>query len=230
EKRENKILNSEEDPLGLPNNRQDISEYNTKPSSSNFSNNRDSRTSKPKKQKLEHSKIDTYLAKPLSKIGRLKFNNHLLLMTIANKWAFQWVNKKQSREAYAYLNPNLHLPNCHTLAGKTLNTVSDDIALYPKKVFQMSRIHASLLYEEHITQIKKEIFLGQNAALPIYDDNQESILLNDEEDEITDLLDENIDKWNKMIEEEQAQEDKEVYNFDLDIDNIDHPTINNAAK
>ncbi|CAG8852126.1 43300_t:CDS:1, partial [Gigaspora margarita] len=33
-----------------------------------------------------------------------------------------------------------------------------------------------------------------------------------------------------MIEEEQVQEDEEVYNFDLDIDNIDHPAINNAAK
>ncbi|CAG8852125.1 43299_t:CDS:2, partial [Gigaspora margarita] len=59
-----------------------------------------------------------------------------------------------------------------------------------EKVFQISCIRASLLYEERITQIKKEMFLGQNAALPIYNDNQESILLNDEEDEITDLLDE----------------------------------------
>ncbi|CAG8816660.1 2101_t:CDS:2, partial [Gigaspora rosea] len=67
----------------------------------------DSRTSKTKKRKLEHSKINTYLAKPLSK-----------------------VNKKQSSEAYAYLNPNLHLPDCCTFARKTLNTVSDDIALY----------------------------------------------------------------------------------------------------
>ncbi|CAG8712844.1 24359_t:CDS:2, partial [Gigaspora rosea] len=106
--------------------------------------------------------------------------------------------------------------------------------------FQMSHIRASLLYEECVTQIKKEMFLGQNAALTIYDD-QEAILPNDDEDEITDLLNEDsfqneddwqrqVDKWNEIIEEEQAQEDEEVYNFDLDIDNIDHPAINNAAK
>ncbi|CAG8793039.1 6208_t:CDS:1, partial [Gigaspora rosea] len=64
----------------------------------------------------------------------------------------------------------------------------------------------------HVTQIKKEIFLGQNAALPIYADNQDLILLNDDEDEIMDLLDEDsfqneddwqrqVDKWNEIIEE-----------------------------
>ncbi|CAG8779625.1 27564_t:CDS:2, partial [Gigaspora margarita] len=44
-----------------------------------------------------------------------------------------------------------------------------------------------------------------------------SILLNDNKDEIMDLLD----------EDKQGQENEEVYNFDLDIDNIDHPA---AAK
>ncbi|CAG8794518.1 5033_t:CDS:2, partial [Gigaspora margarita] len=179
EERGNKILNGEEDSPEPPNNRQDNSERNTEPSGSNF------KPQKQKKRKLEHSKIDTYLAKSLT---------------------------------YAYLNPNLHLPDRRTLTGKTLNMVSDDIASYPEKVFQMSCIYASLLYEERITQIKKKMFLKQNAALPIYDDNQESILLNDEEDEITDLLD------------KDTQEDEEVYNFDLDIDNIDHPAINNATK
>ncbi|CAG8762476.1 26023_t:CDS:1, partial [Gigaspora margarita] len=92
----------------------------------------------------------------------------------------------------------------------------------------------------HVTQIKKEMFLDQNAALPIYN-NQESILPNDKKNEITDLLNEDsfqnkndwqrqVDKWNEMIKEEQAQKDEEVYNFDLDIDNIDHLAINNAAK
>ncbi|CAG8735604.1 16465_t:CDS:2, partial [Gigaspora rosea] len=93
EERGNKILNGEEDSPGPPNNWQDNSECNTEPSGSNFSNNQDdmqssitgdSRTSKTKKRKLEHSKIDTYLAKPLNKVERLKFNNHLLLMTITN--------------------------------------------------------------------------------------------------------------------------------------------------
>ncbi|CAG8831453.1 20190_t:CDS:2, partial [Gigaspora rosea] len=101
EERGNKILNGEEDPPGPPNNWQDNSEHNTEPSGSNFSDNQ-----------------------------RLKFNNHLLLMTIANGWAFKWVNKKQSREAYTYLNPNLQLPDHRTLAGTTLNTVSDEIASY----------------------------------------------------------------------------------------------------
>ncbi|CAG8613634.1 27669_t:CDS:1 [Gigaspora margarita] len=84
------------------------------------------------------------------------------------------------------------------------------------------------------------MFLRQNAALPIYND-QESILSNDNEDEITNLLDENsfqnednwqrqVNKWNKIIKEEQVQEDEEVYNFDLDIDNINYPAINNTAK
>ncbi|RIB24399.1 hypothetical protein C2G38_2168662 [Gigaspora rosea] len=103
EERGNKILNGEVDPPELPNNWQDNSERNTEPSGKDdmqSSITGDSRTSKTKKRKLEHSKIDTYLA-------NLKI-----------------------REAYAYLNPSLQLPDRHTFAGTTLNTVSDNIASY----------------------------------------------------------------------------------------------------
>ncbi|CAG8588032.1 3118_t:CDS:2 [Dentiscutata erythropus] len=116
------------------------------------------------------------------------------------------LNKKQSREAYTYLNSNLHLSNHHTFTGSTLNTVSDNIASYV------------------VNQAKMSMFLGQNAALPIYNDNQESTLLNVNEDEFMDLLDEDsfqnkdnwqrqVDKWNKMIDEKQVQENKKVYNL-----------------
>ncbi|CAG8819642.1 6139_t:CDS:2, partial [Gigaspora margarita] len=39
----------------------------------------------------------------------------------------------------------------------------------------------ALIINKHVIQIKKEMFLEQNAALSIYN-NQKSILLNDEED------------------------------------------------
>ncbi|CAG8765770.1 15459_t:CDS:2, partial [Gigaspora margarita] len=65
-KRGNKILNNEKDPPELLNNWQDNSKCNTEPNGSNLSDNY-SRTSKTKKRKLEYSKIDTYLAKPLNK-------------------------------------------------------------------------------------------------------------------------------------------------------------------
>ncbi|CAG8838228.1 32884_t:CDS:1, partial [Gigaspora margarita] len=119
----------------------------------------DSRNSKKKKRKLEHSKIDTYLAKPLSKMEKLKFNNHLLLMMIANGWVFQWVNKKQSREAYAHLNPNLHLPDCRTLAGKTLNMVLDNIASYVINQAKTSEYEVTVAFDRW-TNVVNQCLIG----------------------------------------------------------------------
>ncbi|CAG8849655.1 19085_t:CDS:2, partial [Gigaspora margarita] len=67
-------------------------------------------------------------------------------------------NKKQSKEAYTYLNPNLHLPDHRTLARKTLNTVSDNIASYV--INQAKTIDVSGHHErtEKIIEYTKKIF------------------------------------------------------------------------
>lgn len=54
----------------------------------------------------------------------------------------------------------------------------------------MSHIRASLLHEEWVTQVKKNVSQEQNAISPYDDqDNQESALLNNTEGEFTNLDD-----------------------------------------
>jgi hypothetical protein len=49
------------------------------------------------------------------------FHDLLVKMTVANGWAFQWVNNPSTQAFFHWLNPNLKLPDRKQLSGSILD-------------------------------------------------------------------------------------------------------------
>ncbi|CAG8714261.1 22082_t:CDS:2, partial [Racocetra persica] len=64
----------------------------------------------------------------------------LLKATISNGWSFRWVENKDSKEIFTYLNPTLNLPTRKYLSRKILTNASLDIIYLIEKKAQLDTI------------------------------------------------------------------------------------------
>ena len=60
-------------------------------------------------------------------------------MTVANGWAFQWVNNPSTRAFFYWLNPRLKLPDRKHLAGPILDTAIKNIENIRKE--KLNQVH-----------------------------------------------------------------------------------------
>jgi hypothetical protein len=60
-------------------------------------------------------------------------------MTVANGWAFQWINDPSTREFFHWLNPKLKLPDRKQLAGTILDQAIENIENLRKE--KLNQVH-----------------------------------------------------------------------------------------
>ena len=85
------------------------------------------------------SSISKFAIRDLSKSEIPKFYDLLIRMTVANGWAFQWINNPSTREFFHWLNPKLKLPDRKQLAGSILDKAIENIENLRKE--KLNQVH-----------------------------------------------------------------------------------------
>ena len=80
-----------------------------------------------KTRKFEQSSLSKYAIRNVSKAEIPIFYDFLIRMTVANGWAFHWVNNPSTLALFNWLNPKLKLPDRKQLAGPILDKAIENI-------------------------------------------------------------------------------------------------------
>jgi hypothetical protein len=85
------------------------------------------------------SSISKFAVRDLNKSEIPKFYDFLIRMTVANGWAFQWINNPSTREFFHWLNPKLKLPDRKQLAGPILDKAIENIENFRNE--KLNQVH-----------------------------------------------------------------------------------------
>jgi len=111
--------------------------------------------------------ISKFAVRDLNKSEIPKFHDLLIRMTVANGWAFQWINNPSTREFFHWLNPKLNLPDRKQLAGPILNKAIKNIEdLRKKKLNQVHEQAGITLSFDGWKNIVNQELLGVMIILP----------------------------------------------------------------
>ena len=83
--------------------------------------------SKKQTGKFKQSSIPKYVVRNVTKTETPIFHDLLIRMTVANGWAFQWINNSSTHALFNWLNPHLKLPDRKQLAGSILDKAIENI-------------------------------------------------------------------------------------------------------
>ncbi|CAG8715651.1 14910_t:CDS:2, partial [Cetraspora pellucida] len=73
--------------------------------------------------------LDKYAVQFLTKSDKKRLETLLLHATVSAGILLQWVQNKEVRELFHFLNPSLELPGCRALGGRILNCEIEELKI-----------------------------------------------------------------------------------------------------
>ncbi|CAG8582835.1 4007_t:CDS:2 [Ambispora gerdemannii] len=93
------------------------------------------------------STLDSFIARPLSKNDKYTFEKLLIHATVSAGWALQWVDNKEVKELFSFINPTLKLPDRRVLGGQILNDESKALQVEMKQKLQNDSVGVTLTFD-----------------------------------------------------------------------------------